>query len=210
MLIHNRRYSTLMMELVFKHPSQRISYSTPGGNLTVRNIEGHKKRTGFETDTSPSILNGVERVIPTEALEKLKKECAKHDVKWHDNAFAKSIYTDSRPYKDIALLSKLCRSIENDVSTIITWYRNQTEKDNRPNKHLTDYPGLSDLCKIAKDGFQSRVSDFTAPRPFTKNHQSAVQRSDAVQRKLVKEAMMGKTLILEHDTASARDGNSSE
>ena len=215
MLIHNNRYRMVMKELEFKYTPPSMEYLTPGGSTTVRNVEGYKNVTGFETDVSPTVLGGIERVIPLEAVLKIKEECEKHGVPWHDSAFAVSEYMDSsHPSKDIALLSHLCRSIGNDVSTIIKWYRNQTDDDNRPNKHLrpelyethlANYPGLSDLCEIARNGFQSRVSNFTPPRPFTNNHQSAMQRSDAVKRKLVKEARTGRTLILEHDTAYADD-----
>ena len=192
MMIHNRRYYNVMTELVFKHTPNQPSYPTPGGKIHVKNVEGHKNVTGFETDTSPKIVNGIERVIPPEAMEKLRKECLKHNVKWHDSAFSKTKYIDGCPVDDIALLSSLCRSIGNDVGTIIKWYRNQNADDNRPNKHLrpdlyekhlSNYPGLADLCKVASDGFQSRVNNFEPPRPFTKNHQSAIQRSEAVQKK---------------------------
>ena len=210
MIHHNYKHSIVMSELLFKHSIPETSYGTPGGPLLVKNVDGDKNKTGFETDTSKHIVNGIERVIPHDAIQKIEIECKRHGITWYDDAFATSEYTSSCPKRDIALLSELCRAIGNDVGTIIRWYRNQTDTDNRPNKHLRpdlyekhliDYPGLHDLCDIARNGFQSRVKNFTPPRPFTKNHQSAIQRSPAVQKKLVKEAMMGKTLLLEHDTA---------
>ena len=212
MLVHNNRFKMVLSELVFKHSSKMKPCSTPGGSLHVKTVNGEDYVTGFETVTSYPTIDGIERVIPIEAVSKIKEECERHGIEWHNEAFARNKYLESStPDKDIALLSGLCRAIGNDVSTIIKWYRNQTVDDNRPNKHLRpelyekhlkDYPGLEDLCKIARNGFHSRVTGFSPPRPFTKNHQSAIMRANAVQRKLIKEAMNGKTLILELETAS--------
>ena len=209
---HQYVFKWTLMELQFKGGCGKdTTFHAPGGEKQTKDVHGDEFVTGFETDTSPFISDGIERTIPPEALSKLKEECEKHGVPWHPGAFSKSEYVNACPKKDISLLSALCRAVGNDVSLIIRWYRNQTSNDNRPNKHLRpelyqehlkSYPGLSDLCKIANDGFKSRVSKFTPPRPFTSNHQSATERSPAVQKKLIKEAMSGKTLILECDTAS--------
>ena len=136
MLTHNRKLSLVMSELLFKHANHDGACSVPGGFLHVKEVNGEKRETGFETDTKMIEMDGIERVIPIEAISKIKMECHRHGIKWHDSAFAKSEYIGSTPDKDIALLSALCRAIGNDVSTIIKWYRNQNENDNRPNKHL--------------------------------------------------------------------------
>ena len=211
LMTHQYKLKWVLTELTFKNSCQRdISYHTPGGPKVTKEVYGDQKNTGFETNITPNIIEGTERVIPINAFNKLKLECDKNGIIWHEKAFAKCEYGETCPSKDIALLSALCRAVGNDVALIIKWYRDQTEADNIPNKHLRPllyekylkhYSGLSDLCKIARHGFKSRVTNFHPPRPFTSNHQSALERSPAVQKKLVKEAMLGRTLILEHDTA---------
>ena len=51
MLIHNNQLSLVMSEMIFKHSSSEKEYSTPGGLLFVKNVNGEKLRTGFETAT---------------------------------------------------------------------------------------------------------------------------------------------------------------
>ena len=187
MMSHTYKFRTVMTELIFKsNYTYDSSYLTPGGIQRTKNVNGDDFVTGFETDVSPNIVDGIERVIPLEAILKIKEECDKHKIEWHNSAFSVAKYKDSSPSQDIELLSALCRAIGNDVAQVIRWYRNQTPEDNRPNnhlrpalyeEHLQSYPGLSALCEIARNGFKSRVESFQPPRPFTRNHQSAVERS---------------------------------
>ena len=212
-LIHQYKYKLVLTELVFmSNVPTDTTFITPNGHHETKSSVGSSYVTGFETNVSPHLLDGIERIIPLHAIQKLRNECSKFGIPWHDSAFAKNSYISSCPHLDIALLSSLCRAVGNDVCQVISWFRDQTETDPRPNKHLRPdlyrkhlehYDGLSDLCLLARDGFKSRVASFTPPRPFSINHQSALERGPAVQRKLVKEAMLGRTLLLEESAALA-------
>lgn len=136
------------------------SFTTPGGSVNVKSSTGSSFITGFETDTTPTSIQGIDRVISPSAFLQLQHQCSKHNIPWHSNAFAKSGYMNAQPHLDISLLSSLCRAIGNDVAQIITWFRGQTISDNRPNKHLRPdlyrlhlqgYPQLDALCLSAND-----------------------------------------------------------
>ena len=210
-MAHRYKFRLLMMELLLMTSTHDVtSYTTPGGPLDTKTSQGSFHITGFETDVSSHVLDGIERVIPPSAIEKIRLECLKHKIPWKTDAFSRNAYNDTCPKDDISMLSSLCRAVGNDVGQVIRWFRNQTNVDSRPNKHLRpllyrkhlkDYPGLEDLCLLAQNGFHSRIKDFSPPRPFHENHQSALDRGPAVQRKLIKEARLGKTLLLEESTA---------
>ena len=104
-LIHQYKYTFLMNELLFmsNRPSN-VTFLTPGGPLESKVSLGSTFVTGLETDFSPSLVNGIERIIPSSAIYRIKKECLSHNVSWHDDAFAKSAYLDDNPIRDINLL----------------------------------------------------------------------------------------------------------
>ena len=213
LLIHNYRYKLVMIELIFMSylPSD-YRFTPPDGPSETKTSLEASFVTGFETDVSSPTLDGTERIIPASAIARIKHECISRNIPWHDSAFSKNAYLLD-PVLDVTLLSSLCRAVGDDAAKVVSWFRDQTETDYRPNKHLRPllyekhlklYPGLSDLCQVAREGFHSRVHNFNPPRPFPPNHLSALQRGPAVQRKLFKEAMRGRTLIL-HASTAARD-----
>jgi ribonuclease HI len=206
-------WAQVTKELLFKHgPSPLVCTPTcipPGG--AIRTIETNcGADTGFGTHPNSFMVDSKERSIPPSVYERIKSMCKKHNIKWHANAFVIPEDSSVEPTEDIRILTAVCKAVNNDVKQVIRLVRGQTDADNRPSKHLRpdlyalhlkDYPGLSDLCDIARNGFTSRAQNFIPARPPNKNHRSAVERAPAVQKRLYKAAHLRRSLIIDSDVS---------
>ena len=210
--------SAVFEELRFKHGTTPFQWTAtckpPRGN--IRSLPPTcTSPSGFETHDNSFLVDGKKRTVPQTVYDKLQKVCLKHNISWDTSAFVLPSDPTKEPKCDIRIMSEICTAVNNDVAYVIRLLRGQTDADNRPskhlrpelyNEHLKDYPGLKDLCDIASNGFTSRITDFTPPRPFHDNHQSAKERAPAVQRRLFKESNLRRTLLLYSDVAALDPG----